>query len=405
MKILKVIHGYPPDYMAGSEVYSYHLVNELHRQGIDISVFTRVENEFHPPYGEYNEIVNDVTVKRVNKPQRDYLYSDKFSDNKIDEIFKSYLEQYKPDIVHFGHLSHLSVKLVEITKNHRIPIVYTIHDFWLFCVKGQLIDNRMKRCSGPDPEKCLKCTPYVTDIHEVETTLEMMRKTVDMIDVFISPSNTLRNFFINQGVSSNIIRFLKYGFETKKIMYRRKRFNSLSKIKWGFMGRIIPTKGIECLIGAFKYLPNETLSIYGSVGSSKRFIESENIYFKGSYNNDEINEVLSEIDVLLVPSIWLENSPLVIQEAILAGVPVITSNIGGMKELIQNGKNGFTFDVGDTNALVKLISKISGNPELLNDLKIERDTVVDIKDDAKAIVKIYQELLGQDYNDRSFKKF
>jgi len=100
------------------------------------------------------------------------------------------------------------------------------------------------------------------------------------------------------------------------------------------MGRVIPAKGIRVLIDAFKGIDAE-LSIYGNVGSQRRFMQQPNIQFKGGYDNSNINQVLDEIDVLIVPPIWLENSPLVIQEAFLAGIPVIASNIGGMKELIR----------------------------------------------------------------------
>jgi glycosyltransferase involved in cell wall biosynthesis len=159
------------------------------------------------------------------------------------------------------------------------------------------------------------------------------------------------------------------------------------------MGRVIPTKGIKVLVEAFKELPEETLSIYGNIGVQKRFLETKNIIFKGQYNNNNINEVLKNIDVLIVPSIWYENAPLVIQEAFLAGVTVITSDIGGMAELVKDKINGFTFKVGSSEELKILIKKISNNPTILNNLVSSKDIVVDIKDDVKEIVKIYEALL------------
>ncbi len=103
------------------------------------------------------------------------------------------------------------------------------------------------------------------------------------------------------------------------------------------MGELYPTKGIKLLVDTFRELRGETLYIYGAIGVQKRFLESDNIIFKGSYDNNTIDEVLNSIDILIVPSTWYENSPLVIQEAFLAGVPVITSEIGGMAELVKDG--------------------------------------------------------------------
>jgi len=393
MRVLKVIHGFPPDYMAGSEVYSYHLVKELINQNIETFVFTRVENEFDDNYKIYNEKFENINIQRVNKPKRDYLYEDKFYDNKMDKIFKTYLESVKPDIVHFGHLSHLSTNLIKIVKEFNIPIVYTIHDFWLYCVKGQMINQEGVICKNPSVKNCTKCSSYVVDYEQVKDSTNHMNEIIDLIDIFISPSHTLRDFFINQGVNKNKIEYLKYGFNTQKINFNKKTFTKDSKINFAFMGRVIPTKGIKVLVDTFKQLPNEKLSIYGGIGVQKRFLETDNIVFKGAYNNNNINEVLNEIDVLIVPSIWYENAPLVIQEAFLAGVPVITSDIGGMKELVKNNINGFTFKVGSSEELARLIKKLSNNPTLLNNLESGRNLVVDIKDDAQKIINIYKSLI------------
>ena len=392
MRILKVMHGFPPDYMAGSEVYSYHLTNELVKQDLEVFLFTRVENQFDEDYKIYNEKINDVNIRRINKPKRDYLYEEKFFDDEIDTLFEQYLLEVKPDIVHIGHLSHLSTNIIKIIKSHNIPIVYTIHDFWLFCVRGQLVDYEGEICDGPAIDKCMVCAGcYTINRKIVQKVFKHMKESIDMIDILISPSHTLEYFFMLQGVPQNKIKYLKYGFDKNKIEYKKKTFTKDSKVVFGFMGRVIPTKGIKVLVEAFKDL-DEKLYIYGGIGSEKRFLERDNIIFKGSYNNNDINKVLQEIDVLIVPSTWLENSPLVIQEAFLAGVTVITSDIGGMAELVKDGVNGFTFRVGDKKDLQRVILKISQNPTILNNLKDSRNDVVDIKDDAKEIIKIYEDL-------------
>ncbi len=84
------------------------------------------------------------------------------------------------------------------------------------------------------------------------------------------------------------------------------------------MGRVIPTKGIKLLVDTFRELRGETLYIYGAIGVQKRFLESDNIIFKGSYDNNTIDEVLNSIDILIVPSTWYENSPRCNSRGILA---------------------------------------------------------------------------------------
>lgn len=394
MRVLKIIHGFPPDYMAGSEVYSYHLVKELKRQNIETFVFTRSENQFDDEYTIYDELFESIPVKRVNKPKRDYRYYQKFYDKRLEGIFEDYLKELMPDIVHIGHLCHLSTNIIKIIKSYNIPIVFTIHDFWMYCVKGQLVNRKGEICEGPGHSQCKQCSPFMVTTNEVEETAKHIGESLKLVDRFISPSHTLRDFFISQGVAGEKISYLKYGFDTRKIEFRPKRFSKESKINFGFMGRVIPSKGIKVLTEAFKELPGVNLNIYGGIGAEKRFLESDNVRFKGRYDNNKIDDVLSEIDVLIVPSTWYENAPLVIQEAFLAGIPVITSDIGGMKELVEDGVNGFTFEVNSSSALKEVIERIVADPELINDLQHSRELVVDIRDDSEEIIKIYRELLG-----------
>jgi len=394
MRILKVIHGFPPDYMTGSEVYSYHIVQELRKRDVDTFVFTRVENQFDDNYRIYDEDYKGIPIRRINKVKRDYQYEEKVFDPQIDNLFKEYLKEVKPDIVHIGHLSHLSTNIIPITKKeHRLPIVFTIHDFWMFCIRGQLINHKKQICPGPDPSTCQKCSPFTTEIEDIESVFSHMREIMDMVDIFLSPSHTLRDFFINQGISKTKVIYSKYGFNIEKVTFSPKSFNANSKIRFGFIGRVIPTKGITVMIDAFKDLKHTHLDIYGNIDIGKRFIEHDNIHFKGSYHNDKIDEVLQKIDVLIVPSIWYENSPLVIQEAFLAGTPVITSELGGMRELVKDGENGFTFEAGNSEALKAIVSKIIDAPQILNRLRHSRDQVRDIKTEAEEMIKIYQELV------------
>lgn len=393
MNVLKVIHGFPPDYMAGSEVYSFHLARCLSKIVDEISVFTTVENEFSDNYEIHDEEYHGIKVHRINKSRRDYAYKEKFFDQGIERLFRNYLKNIQPDIIHFGHLCHLSTNLLSIAKHeYKCPIVFTLHDFWLFCVKGQLINEKKEICTGPSALKCRSCSPYQVTEKETQKMLKHMKKITSYVDIFLVPSNTLRDFFIQQGIPESKLIYSKYGFNRENISYVSKQFSSRSKINFGFMGRIIPIKGIRVLIDAFQGI-EASLSIYGKVGSQARFLEKENIVFKGFYNNENINQILQEIDVLIVPSIWLENSPLVIQEAFLAGIPVITSDLGGMKELVQDGINGFLFNPGSSKSLQKIVLKILGDPILLNDLVVSRSDVRCIKDDALSTYQIYKELL------------
>jgi len=399
MKILQVIHGFPPYYMAGSEVYTYNLCQELKKEN-EVFVFTRIENPYEDPYTISDEEYHGIRIRRINKPQRDYTLTDKYLDGKMDELFGQYLEEINPDVVHIGHLSHLSTNLPRIAKEHNCPVIYTLHDFWLKCYKGQLVKPDLKICEGPSDENCLDCVKRTFkekwDIDDVKKYRTHMNDVFQHIDRFLSPSKFLLEFHASNGVDRNKFVHSKYGFNKDLIKKRHRIYSKGSEISFGFMGRIIPVKGIKLLLEAFSELDKGELHIFGSVGGQKPFLEkytNERVVFDGPFDNWEINEVLEKIDVLVVPSLWYENSPLVIQEAFLAGIPVITSDIGGMAELVENGVDGYTFRVRDKESLKEAMKNIIDDPEVLNNLKVDEKKVRSIEDDVKHIQDIYEEVI------------
>jgi len=399
MKVLQVIHGFPPYYMAGSEVYTYNLCQELKKEN-EVYVFTRIENPYEDPYTVTDEEYRGIKIRRVNKPQRDYTLTDKYLDIKMDELFAQYMEEINPDIVHIGHLSHLSTNLPRISKDNNIPVIYTLHDFWLKCYRGQLVKPDLRICEGPSEENCLDCVRTTFkgkwDIEDIKMYRKHMDEVISYIDLLLSPSKFLLNFYASNGVDRSKLIYSKYGFNKGLINRTERKYSKGSEISFGFIGRVIPVKGVKLLMEAFSELNKGELHLFGSVGRQKPFFEkytNDRVVFEGPFDNWKINEVLEKIDVLVVPSLWYENSPLVIQEAFLAGIPVITSNIGGMAELVENGVNGFTFKVGDKDSLKEVMKKIIEDPKILNDLQVDNKKVRSIEDDARQIQEIYKEVI------------
>ena len=149
MHILKIIHGYPPNYNAGSEVYSQSVCNELSKRH-QVSIFTREENPYAPDFGIRHEKQNDqLDLFFVNNPQG----KDGYRHKQLDEKFAALIKELKPDVAHIGHLNHLSTGIVDELNRYKIPIVFTLHDFWLMCPRGQFLtrsigqENNFQLCS------------------------------------------------------------------------------------------------------------------------------------------------------------------------------------------------------------------------------------------------------------------
>lgn len=421
MHILKIIHGYPPYYNAGSEVYSQSICNELSKYH-KVSVFTREENPYSPDFAIHHKMENDnLNFYFVNNPQG----KDGFRHKQLDDNFSQLISEIKPDIAHIGHLNHLSTGLVDELKKQNIPIVFTLHDFWLMCPRGQFLtrsigkENNFQLCSGQHNRKC------ATDCYKVyfsgresdedqdienwsSWTHQRMIETksiINKVDLFIAPSNYLRNRFVNEfSVPENKIIFLDYGFPTEYLTQTEKS-KEKSGFTFGYIGTLIPAKGVNDLIEAFKQIEEPTtLKIFGREnGQSTNALKllaatSKNtIEFAGEYINHNLaNDVFSKLDCIVVPSIWAENSPLVIHEAQSCKVPVITANFGGMKEFVQHKVNGLLFEHRNINSLKEQLRFAIANPILLKQLGekgylfSEDGSVTNIQEHCVELVKLYQ---------------
>jgi len=399
------MHGFPPEYMAGSEVYSLHLAMELNKKH-EVMVFHRIENPFLEEYQVIESEFNGLKKYMVNIPYLPHYFEGRYINQKVEEIFETIIKNIKPDIVHFGHLNYLSINLVKITKQMKIPIIFTLHDFWLFCPRGQLISRRDNSlCYDLEYEKCVDCLDeYLAldkdAIMKVKNRREYIQKNViENVDLFISPSKFLQEKMIEFGIPKEKTTYLDYGFNYDFFKnYKKIKSNT---IRFGYIGRIIPTKGIQLLLEVFNKISHSQveLRIHGSTSSLdylKSMISNPRILFLDGYKNWEIAEVLSEIDVLIVPSIWFENSPLVIHEAALARIPIITTNLGGMAEYVKDNISGLLFERNDAEDLLAKVLMFVENPELINELGENHIHVESIEKHTKKVIDIYRKFVGEE---------
>ena len=430
MKIMKVIHGYPMRYNAGSEVYSQTLCHGLVKHGHTVNVFCREENSFEQDFAIRTESDADekkITLYIVNNPR----LKDRYKVEEMDKKFAEILDFAKPDIVHFGHLNHLSTGLVETAKNKGFPIVFTLHDYWLMCPRGQFMrffsenpNDLWKDCDFQENRKCAilcykryfsgESKRYEADLSYwmdwIKYRMEHTRKIAELVDIFISPARYLHERFHNDfGIAEKKMLYLDYGFDLLR-MSKRKRAAEESFV-FGYIGTHIPAKGIHLLLEAFGKLNGKVLlKIWGRPrGQDTDALKAiasllpnkDSIEWKPEYKNSQITEdVFNNCDAIVVPSIWVENSPLVIHEAQQARVPVITANAGGMAEYVHHDKNGLLFEHRNANSLAEQMQKLADNPEWAKKLGnrgylfSDNGDIPSIEEHILAIENIYERLLG-----------
>ncbi|MFA5144808.1 MAG: glycosyltransferase family 4 protein [Candidatus Omnitrophota bacterium] len=447
MKILQVIHNFPPYNVGGSEVYTYNLSMELAKK-YKVFVFHRINDPHKKEYEVVRSNINGLEIYAINNTfSLCDSYEMTYNNEIITKRFAEILDKTKPDIVHIQHLLSLSTTIVREIKSRGIPVVYTLHDYWLICPQAQLLRRSMAICNNHNYVDCVDCQIYYLSLRRNIKKLyqkcyriipglaslckklyfNIAKKTLpsgvlegkikgrathikymcDKVDIFIAPSRLLLTKFIESGmVSSAKALLLNYGFN-KRLFNNREKMTLDGKVRFGFIGTLLPHKGVHIMIEAFNKIKDKRaeLKIYGKSypyagfeyypGYIKKIAQNRNIKFLGGFHNDNIADIFLNIDTLIVPSIWLENSPLVIQEAFLAGIPVIASEVGGIPELVNHGVNGLLFKPGDCNDLYDKMKLIIDSPDYIEKLIKNIPAVTSIEGNARELEKVYSGLLTQ----------
>lgn len=446
MKILQVAHSFVPYVFAGTEVYAYKLSKQLLRRH-KVFVFFRIKDFRKKEYLIERGNLEGLETYSLNHTLRFCRsFAATYNDEAIDKEFGSLLDEIRPDVVHIHHLLFLSHGIVSEIKKRKIPVLYTLHDYWLICHRGQMVRDGTVVCGGGNIVECKDCLRYLLSIRkyalylysvikkylpprlmelvkgaypvlsgdkllkEIEDLNESVGLIYAMIDVFTAPSHFIRERFIIRGFAADKIRYSPYGLDQSSFIPAKRSKSGV--VTFGYLGTLLPSKGVDILIAAFKRVRSAhvRLSLYGKMSSYigfesylcklKRAAATDSrISFKGPYDNKEISSVLSGMDVLVVPSVWPENAPLVIQEAFLAKVPVIASRIGGIPELVTDRVNGLLFSPGHKEDLRSKMQYIIDNPEVLDKFRENAPQVKSIEENARELEVIYAELIANKKNE------
>ena len=188
----------------------------------------------------------------------------------------------------------------------------------------------------------------------------------------------MTEILVRHGVNARRIRQSAYGIDTSRYQAKPRRGRGIART-FGFIGTLSPHKGCHVLIQAFKRLnvPGARLRIYGNVDQFPHYVTRLRhlaggvgaIEFRGTFPEDRIADVLDECDALVVPSLWYENTPLVVYSALAAQCPVVGSDFPGISEVVRQNENGLLFSAGDVDDLYGKLELLTSNPGLLDRLQ------------------------------------
>jgi glycosyltransferase involved in cell wall biosynthesis len=441
MRIAQVVNGLPPEHLGGTEAYAAHLSDALQHRGHEVQVFTRVNDPHRPEYAVDTISSDGLPVTRVNNTfTRLNTFTQSYLNPNIAQHFGAFLDTVAPEIVHFHHLMYLSTTCVEEAARRRIPVVMTLHDYWLICQRGRFLKPDLSVCSGQTDEGCARCFGYLLSgqlipmyqrlklapgkhrwvrdwlrwayakyaTHrrpsveagwQIAQRMAHIHEICKSVSLFLAPSHFLREQFLAFGIPPEKVLFAECGLPGMALQNGRKR-QPEDSIIFGYIGVVDPVKGIHHLVEAVAPLTGVELRIYGGEAdyapypNRAQFLallrQSPHIRRMGRYNNPELGRILSEVDVVVVPSIWYENAPLVIREAFLARKPVVTAAFGGMQEWVQEGVNGLLFRPRDVADLRRVLERFIADPTLVEKLSRHFPPVRSIAEDAEALEAYYQ---------------
>ncbi len=415
MRVLFVTAAFLPDSIGGVELHVHGIARALIAQGHEVEVFCRGADSTRPEFAIERYCAGDVPVTRIN-----YLFSDcdgfprLYRNPSIRALFAAELQRFKPDVVHAHHLTCLSTDLLDAAKDARARVVMTLHDFWMGCPRGQRMTPQLELCADVVVEKCSSCLhamwsgwfkggAHASDLALLSDYHSWIRGLLLRADRLVTPSETSRAVFHRYGIPRSRITVVENGLDAAPFRALARTPSASNGLRVGFVGSVLPTKGVHVLIEAFSRLdaPGATLSIHGAETGWHEVVDypqrlralaaplDGRVSFHGRYEQNALPGILAGMDVLVVPSLWYEAFCLTLREAWLAGVVVVASRLGAMAEGVEDGVTGLLFEPGNADELSRVLARLASDRELRERLVRAPKRVRTVEENAADLMNVY----------------
>jgi glycosyltransferase involved in cell wall biosynthesis len=443
MKILLGVHQFFPDFSAGTEVLTLSVARELCARGHDVRILTGYPSvdglTDDQRFDEY--LFDGLHVHRFHHAyapmggQRSRIEIG-YDNHLAAAYFARLLTAFRPELVHFFHLNRLGTGLIPVARRAGIPAFFTPTDFWSICPTGQLRLWDMRPCAGPtaDAGNCIQHFawntlgrrggrfavhipaylwgligrltsagvlggyPHARELRALGERLSRSVSRLNQLQRIVVPNAMMERLLAAYGVEPPRLTRAAFGIALAEGPLPGVRDRAHDPLRIGFIGTLLPHKGCHVLIDAFNSLQpgRAVLELFGretdDTGYAARLRRlaagREAIRFRGVFPNERIGEVLGEIDVLVVPSIWNENTPLVVSSAQAARCPVVASDVPGLAAAIRDGVDGLLFAPEDSASLAAVLCRLLDEPRLVGELSANAPptrSTADYVDDLLAI--------------------
>lgn len=438
MRILIAVHGYPPTHNGGAERRAQRTAQALAALGHSVRVLC-VETLEGPTPGIYREDDYDQTVlvRRLfcnfsaEKDPFQLSYDNPYIGHTLWELIR----EWQPDLIHLFSGYLMSASCVHTAYAASIPMVISLTDYWWLCHRINLLRTDESRCGGPTPLGCARChaesrrryrlpaqalpagadliwatlerTPMsrYLGLAEQQRRRETLAATLSQAAALIAPSQFLANVYRDHGVNPGMLHVIRQGVGLDTCPRRVPG----DQLRVGYLGQVKAHKGVHTLIKAWSQLRGDrprALRIYGSAQGAPAYADTINALLAqasdaawlGELRGGETWQALADLDVLVMPVHWYENSPNIVLEAQAMGVPVVATALGGLTELVEHERNGLLVPPDDEAALTAALQRLLDEPDLLPRLRRDQLPFRTMDDEIADLIGVYETTMRPSHN-------
>jgi glycosyltransferase involved in cell wall biosynthesis len=385
MRLLMSMFGWKDS--GGGTIFPRQLALEFARRGHQVLVIYAAAQPLpaHPPYTVREQTDQGVQLVGIyNQPacwSNDYLARLEVSDPQVRAIFKNYIDHFQPDLIHYHNFFMLSMGFTDFSLIYGIPSFFTLHNFWLLCPTLYLYEQNRQLCEGinSDGTNCARCIPSALPGYIFRRRHEALRQKCheELTGLWVSAPQ-IKTMLMQQGYAAEKIEVIKLGNLRAaelwaQLGHARRPFRG-PKIRFGFMGALLPIKGIHVLVSAAQLLQGDfEIEVYGACEPEEVLLRpllaldpQRRVSFRGAFEAEQQLDILSQLDVGIIPSSCHEQAGMAVEEFLAAGLPVIVSDRGGLPFYLQPG-TGVVVPGDDPAALAAAMQALIDQPERVRD--------------------------------------
>jgi glycosyltransferase involved in cell wall biosynthesis len=414
MRVLVIAHGHPAFSIGGAEVAAHNLFAGLNAGDEAEAYFLAratapLRRHADTPLLSLRQGAREVFLH--SEAWQDFYLSNERPDEMAEGLAR-YVAQVRPDVVHFHHVIGLGMEALARVRAvlPSAPIVVTFHEYLAICHHhGQMVRTRRQAlCRAASPADCATCFPQFTPGEFFQREM-FIKDHLSLAAAYVAPSRFLIDRYVAWGLPAEKFTLIENGLVHADPAPPRAVGSATARNRFGYFGQLSAFKGLLVLLDAVARVPDSvwgdaSLCIFGGNLDIQpepfraRFDTllaeaGRRVRFHGSYRAEELPRLMAQVDWTVVPSIWWENSPLVIQEAFLHRRPPIVSDIGGMAEKVRDGIDGLHFRAGSPEDLAEVFARALHEPGLWERLSSAAVPPPDLAHYAAAHLDLYRRLL------------